>query len=377
MISVLSIIGTRPEAIKVAPIIRELRQHSIAITSQVCVTAQHRELVDDVLRLFGIVPDYDLDIMRAGQTPIDVMRLILERLEPILSQERPDWILVQGDTTTVMIAALLAFHLHIRVGHVEAGLRTGDLQNPFPEEANRRIADLVTSLYFAPTARARENLLREGVNSTQIVVTGNTVIDALLQVAALPFNLSESVLSQVPMERRLILLTTHRRENFGRPLESICAAVRELAQMYATTVHFVVPVHPNPSVRKVVETTLRHLPNVSLLPPLDYLSLTHLLKRCTLVLTDSGGLQEEAPSVGVPVLVLRETTERPEAVSAGTARLVGTNQHVIIAEVCRLLDDPAAHAQMVKGVSPYGDGQAARRIVQALLSSSVTYAQQL
>lgn len=370
MINVFSIIGTRPEAIKMSPVVRELRQHANLIESHLCVTAQHRELVDNVLRLFAIVPDYDLDVMQADQTPMSVMRLILERLEPILLRNKPDWILVQGDTTTVMAAALLAFHLGIRVGHVEAGLRTGNLHNPFPEEANRRIADLVASLYFAPTEQARLNLLREGVLSSRIIVTGNPVIDALLGVAALPFEPQASALRGVPLDRRLLLVTVHRRENFGHALESICGAVRELAQLYPETLQIIVPVHPNPNVKHVVHAALRDLPNVSLLSPLDYLPFVQLLKRCTLVLTDSGGLQEEAPCVGVPVLVLRAATERPEALAAGTARLVGTDRTTIIAEARRLLDDPTAHAEMVRAVNPYGDGYAAQRIVRALLDYS-------
>lgn len=370
MIRVMSIVGTRPEAIKMAPVIAELRKHPGHIESQVCVTAQHRQLVDNVLQLFQIMPDHDLNIMRPDQSPVDVMRLILERLEPVLQRERPDWILVQGDTTTVMVTALLAFHLHIRIGHIEAGLRTGNLQNPFPEEANRRIADLVASLYFAPTLQSRENLLRERVSPERIIVTGNPGIDALLQVASYPFDPRKSALKDVPFDRRLLLLTAHRRENFGRPLESICMALRDLAGLYLDTVQIVVPVHPNPNVQKSVNAMLRGLPNVTLLPPLDYLSLVHLLKRCTLVLTDSGGLQEEAPSFGVPVLVLRETTERPEAIEAGVARLTGSDRGRIVAETRRLLDDPAAHAEMAKGISPYGDGFAAKRIVKALLNAT-------
>lgn len=367
---VLSIVGTRPEAIKMAPVVRALREHSDVIESKLCVTAQHRELVDEALRLFGIVPDYDLDIMRPRQTPITVLRLILERLEPILTEWKPDWILVQGDTTTVMASALLAFHLGIRIGHVEAGLRTGDLQNPFPEEANRRIADMISTLYFAPTTLAVQNLLRDGVAPSRIILTGNTVVDALAWVSQMPFDLATSPLCNLPFEKRIILLTSHRRENFGAPLAAICAAVADIAQQYRESVHIIAPIHPNPHVQEAYHAHLGNIPNISLIKPLDYQSLIHLMKRSTLILTDSGGLQEEAPSFGVPVLVLRATTERPEAISAGTAQLVGTDRAHIVQTTARLLDDSDAYRAMIRSENPFGAGDAAERIVQALIQYS-------
>jgi UDP-N-acetylglucosamine 2-epimerase (non-hydrolysing) len=367
---VLCVIGTRPEAIKMSPVVRALRQRADVIESRVCITAQHREMVDEALRLFGIVPDDDLDIMRPGQTPTTVLRLILERLEPVLLGWKPDWVLVQGDTTTVMAAALLAFHLGIRIGHVEAGLRTGNLHNPFPEEANRRIADLLATLYFAPTSLAVQHLLNDGVPAARIILTGNTVVDALEWVSQMPFDVSASTLQSIPFDKRLILLTSHRRENFGDPLASICGAVAEIAEKYRESVHIVAPVHPNPQVQAAYRAHLGNIPTISLLPPLDYQALIHVMQRATLVLTDSGGLQEEAPSFGIPVLVLRETTERPEAVAAGTAQLIGTDRARIVAAAARLLDDPAAHRAMVRAENPFGKGDAAERIVQAILDYS-------
>ncbi len=357
-----------------APVVRELRKHPAAILPLVCITAQHRDMLDQVLELFDITPDYDLDVMRENQSPTQVIRDVLERLEPVLLYERPDWVLVQGDTTTVMATALLAFHHRISIGHVEAGLRTWDKYQPFPEEINRKVADAVTDLYFAPTEWARGNLLREGVDGAKIVVTGNTVIDALLDVAGREYDwrASGGPLAGLPGDRRLILVTAHRRENFGAPLEAICAALRELAERYAGDVHFVYPVHPNPNVREPVHRLLGATPNISLLEPLEYLPLAQLLKRCTLALTDSGGVQEEAPSLGVPVLVMRNTTERPEAIQAGTARLAGPDRAVIVREASRLLDDTAAHAQMARAINPYGDGHAAKRTVEALLRGSGT-----
>lgn len=372
MIRVLSIVGTRPEAIKMVPVIQELRGHPDRIRSRVCVTAQHRHLLDQALALFGIAPDHDLDIMNDNQTPVHVMRAILERLEPVLRAEQPDWILVQGDTTTVMTTALLAYHHHIRVGHIEAGLRTGDKQHPFPEEINRRLTDVLADLYFAPTEGARANLLREGVDPVRIRVTGNTVVDALQEVAARPYDWNSGPLAGIPRDRRLILVTAHRRENFGAPLEAICGALRDLAERYAGDVHLVYPVHPNPNVAVPVHAALGGLPGLTLLPPLDYLPLVHLLRQCTLALTDSGGLQEEAPTFGVPVLVLRDKTERPEAVQAGAARVVGADRARIVAEVCRLLDDPGAHARMAQARNPFGDGHAAIRIVRSLLEDADT-----
>ncbi len=364
---VLSVVGTRPEAVKMAPVILRLRETS-GVESMVCVTAQHREMLDQVFSLFDILPEIDLNLMRPGQTLAGISAAIFTHLDPVLNEVRPDWVLAQGDTTTVMATALLSYYHRIRFGHVEAGLRTGDKWQPFPEEINRRIAGVVADLHFAPTAWARENLLREDVPDETIRVTGNPVIDALQWVAERPFAWDASPLAALPADKRLVLVTAHRRENFGQPLENICAALKALAAR--GDVHLVYPVHLNPRVQEPVYRLLEGVPNITLLPPLDYLPLVHLLKRSVLVLTDSGGLQEEAPGLGVPVLVLREVTERPEGVRAGTVKLVGTDTARIVAEASRLLDDPKAHAAMAQAVNPYGDGRAAERIVAALLGST-------
>lgn len=386
MLRILSIFGTRPEAIKLAPVVRELERHPDQVLSRVCATAQHRQMLDQVLELFGIVPDIDLDLMRPDQTPSQVAAAALERLDAVLQEERPDWVLVQGDTTTVMAASIAAYHRRARIGHVEAGLRTHDKWQPFPEEMNRRIADHLADLLFAPTARARQNLLDEGLPPERILVTGNTVIDALLSVAAQPWapppghllhgflpstcrlqagTPPPSAPSCEPANMRIILVTAHRRESFGRPLREICAALRTLARR--GDVQIVYPVHRNPHVWDVVHAELEGEPGITLLPPVDYRALVYLMQRCTLVLTDSGGIQEEAPALGKPVLVLREVTERPEGVAAGTARVVGTDPTRIVAQAGRLLDDPAAYAAMAQAANPYGDGHAAERIVGALL----------
>ena len=364
---VLSVVGTRPEAVKMAPVILRLRE-TPGVESVVCVTAQHREMLDQVFSLFDILPEIDLNLMRPGQTLAGISAAIFTHLDPVLNEVRPDWVLAQGDTTTVMATALLSYYHRIRFGHVEAGLRTGDKWQPFPEEINRRIAGVVADLHFAPTVWARENLLREDVPDETIRVTGNPVIDALQWVAERPFAWDASPLAALPADKRLVLVTAHRRENFGQPLENICAALKALAAR--GDVHLVYPVHLNPRVQEPVYRLLEGVPNITLLPPLDYLPLVHLLKRSVLVLTDSGGLQEEAPGLGVPVLVLREVTERPEGVRAGTVKLVGTDTARIVAEASRLLDDPKAHAAMAQAVNPYGDGHAAERIVAALLEST-------
>ncbi len=350
-----------------APVVKELERHRERITSVVCATAQHREMLDQVLRFFDIEPQYDLGVMGPGQTPSQVAAAVLARLEPILTQERPDWVLVQGDTTTALSAALGAFYAEARVGHVEAGLRTFDKARPFPEEANRVVTDALADLCFAPTSRARENLLREGVTDSAIRVTGNTGIDALLHVASRSDVAEQAQVARLPRDRRLILVTAHRRESFGAPLRSLCEALRELAQRFAGDVHLVYPVHPNENVATPVREALGGIPNLTLIEPLEYGSLVHLMQRCVLVLTDSGGIQEEAPTLGVPVLVLRDASERPEGMEAGVARLVGTDRGAIVSETSRLLEDGEAHAQMARAVSPYGDGRAAERIVAALL----------
>ena len=372
---ILNVFGTRPEAIKLAPIIRELRRRSArkGIESLVCVTGQHRQMLDQVLDLFGIVPDYDLNLMRENQSPAQVASAVLAHLEPILNVERPDWVLVQGDTTTVLAASIAAFYARVKIGHVEAGLRTGDKWQPFPEEINRRVASVVADLHFAPTETSRQNLLRENVPDETILVTGNPVIDALRWVAGQPFDLNTLSLDPSLLTAegvKLILVTAHRRENFGRPLENICLALRDLAERMDGRFHIVYPVHKNPNVWEPVHRLLKGVPNITLMPPLDYLPLVHLMKHAYLVLTDSGGIQEEAPSLGVPVLVLREVTERPEAVKAGTVRLVGTERDYMVEQAMHLLKDAESYNQMAQAVNPYGDGKAAERIVSTLLGET-------
>ena len=368
MVTVLSIIGTRPEAIKMAPVVRELQRHPDRVRSVVCATGQHRQMLDQVLDLFQIRPEFDLDLMQPNQSLSALTAALLKGLDGVIDEVHPDWVLAQGDTTTVMVAAIVAYYHNVRFGHVEAGLRTGDKRRPFPEEINRRLADVVSDAFFAPTERARQALLREGTNDTDIYVTGNTVIDALLDVAARPYNWSAGPLAALPQGKRLVLITAHRRESFGQPFRDLCHAIRTLAADFAAEgVHFVYPVHLNPNVRAPVNEILAGIGNISLIEPLDYLSLVHLMKRATLILTDSGGIQEEAPSLGVPVLVMRDTTERPEGVEAGVVRLVGTQPDRIIGEARTLLRDPTAHAAMAGRANPYGDGKAAERIVAILL----------
>jgi len=366
---VLTVFGTRPEAVKLGPVIRELATRSEAIHSKVCVTAQHRDMLDQVLEIFGIEPDFDLDVMQDNQTPTQVASAVLAKLEPILQQEAPDWVLVQGDTTTVAAAALAAFYARARVGHVEAGLRTGDRWQPFPEEINRRVAGVIADRHFAPTQRSRDNLLKENVPDEQILVTGNPGIDALKWITAQePSQTVNELLMQAP-EARTILVTAHRRENFGAPLHDICYALRELAERNVTSVHIVYPVHKNPNVWGPVHQLLADVKNITLIPPLDYLSNLQLMKRSYLVVTDSGGIQEEATGLGIPCLVLREVTERPEGVETGALRLVGTDRARIVAEATRLLEDAADYAKMASAENPFGDGHAAERIVGSLLSN--------
>lgn len=374
---VLSIFGTRPEAVKMAPVVQVL-SHTSGIESKVVVTAQHRQMLDQVLDLFGIVPDLDLNLMRANQSLAELTAAIFNYLDPVLSQLQPDWVLVQGDTTTVMASALLAYYHRIQVGHIEAGLRTGDKWRPFPEEINRRVAGVVADLHFAPTEWSRQNLLRENVPPEKVVVTGNPVIDALQFVAGQPETTEvKNLLTSLSLSRvngkkspRLVMVTAHRRENFGQPIENICTALRLLAETYKDEVRIVYPVHLNPNIQEPVYRLLSNVPQITLLPPLDYLPMVHLLKQATLLLTDSGGLQEEAPGIGVPVLVLRDVTERPEGIEAGTVRLVGTDAQNIINQTRLLLDDPQAHSVMAHAVNPYGDGHAAQYIVESLLKYS-------
>lgn len=364
---VLTILGTRPEAIKLAPVIQQLERHP-GVLSRVCVTAQHREMLDPFLKLFGIVPDYDLDIMQPGQTLFDVTTRVLAGVKGVLEAEGPDFVLVQGDTTTAFAAALAAFYLKTAVGHVEAGLRTEDKYNPFPEEMNRRLVTHLADLHFAPTERAKANLLAEAIRDEAIFVTGNTVVDALLMI--LERTKDQDHLRGLPIDpsRKLILVTAHRRESFGVGLANICQALVRIAR-HAPDVEIVYPVHLNPNVRSTVMRELRGVERVHLIEPLDYVAFVHLMNRAYLILTDSGGIQEEAPSLGKPVLVMRDTTERPEAIEAGTARLVGTEPDAIVHETLRLLRDEDGYARMANVLNPFGDGHAAGRIVDALMKA--------
>jgi UDP-N-acetylglucosamine 2-epimerase (non-hydrolysing) len=364
LMRVLSAFGTRPEAIKMAPVVRELQKYPERIENLVCVTAQHREMLDQVLDWFQIEPDYDLDLMQPDQGLGEFASRALVAVSNVLQEVRPDVVLVQGDTTTALVAALAAFYQQIPVGHVEAGLRTRDRYSPFPEEMNRRIADVLATFAFAPTERAAAALRAEQVPEENIFVTGNSVVDALLMTVQRPVSLE---LGFRLNDRRLILVTAHRRESFGAPLESLCQALRDLAERNAD-VEIVYPVHLNPNVRDPVGRILARQPRVHLLEPLRYEQFAHLMARSHLILTDSGGIQEEAPVLGKPTLVMRETTERPEAIEAGTARLVGTDRARIVAEAERLLHDQEAYRAMAQAGSPFGDGRAAERIVNILLS---------
>jgi len=367
---VLSIFGTRPEAVKMAPVVLRLAQ-TPGIEARICVTAQHRQMLDQVLEAFHIHPDYDLNLMQPDQSLNQLSAAIFTHLDPVLLEFKPDWILVQGDTTTVMAAALAAFYNRIRVGHVEAGLRTGDRWQPFPEEINRRVAGVVADLHFAPSEHARRNLLVENVPPGAIRVTGNPAIDALQHILGLPCPDETSQLldrMQVgPGARRLVLVTAHRRENLGQPLEDICLALRDLAARYPANLAILYPVHLNPHVQQTAHRILDGQANITLTGPQDYLPMSNLIQRASLVLTDSGGIQEEATSLGKPTLVLRDVTERPEGVEAGVLKLVGTDRARILSEAAHLLDDPAAYQAMANAANPFGDGHAAERIVQALL----------
>ncbi len=370
-IRVLSIFGTRPEAVKMAPVVKALAA-AAEVEARLCVTAQHREMLDQVLQIFNIHPDVDLNLMQPNQTLSGLTADILKAIDPVLESEKPDWVLVQGDTTTVMTAALAAFYRGIKVGHVEAGLRTGDKRQPFPEEINRRIAGVLADLHFAPTQLSRQNLLREGVSDERIVVTGNTAIDALHEISkrSAPAEVKKQMnaFGLGDGHRRLVLVTAHRRENFGAPIENVCTALKQLSAHYHGAVQIVYPVHLNPNIQEPVHRLLDGDPNIHLLNPLDYLPMVHWMKAAVIVLTDSGGIQEEATGLGKPTLVLREKTERPEGVQAGVLKLVGTDVNRIVSEATNLLDDDKAYAAMAHASNPFGDGQAAARIVQALLN---------
>jgi UDP-N-acetylglucosamine 2-epimerase (non-hydrolysing) len=369
---ILTVIGTRPEAIKLAPVVRALNEH-LSFESRVCVTAQHREMLDQVLELFGIEPDHDLDLMKDNQNLFEVTSRALAGLEAVFGHEQPDLVLAQGDTTTVLVASLAAFYLRIPFAHVEAGLRTEDKYFPFPEEMNRRLADTMADLCFASTEHARQNLIKEGVQADRIFVTGNTVVDALQAIRSTQASEAtqrefEKLFAQrygVVLDRRMILVTGHRRESFGSGFEGICQGLRRLAEDYED-IRIVYPVHLNPNVQEPVHRLLSGLDRVHLIEPLGYASFVWLLSRCHFVVTDSGGIQEEAPSFGKPVLILRKETERVEGVEAGIARLVGTDSESIYQEARRLLDNPEIYEEMAQAVNPYGDGQAAQRIVKIL-----------
>ena len=375
MKTILLVFGTRPEAIKMCPLVKEFQKHPAEFHTVVCVTGQHREMLDQVLRIFDVQPDYDLNIMKHGQDLYDVTSRVLTGMRDVLDAEKPDVVLVHGDTTTSMAAALAAFYRQIPVGHVEAGLRTHNIYSPWPEEMNRQITGRIATYHFAPTSLGRQNLLDEGISPEKITVTGNTVIDALqwvvknvLDKGFVPRDSSVASLLQNDKqgqdERRIVLITGHRRENFGEGFINICRAIKELAERYPH-VDFVYPMHLNPNVRKPIREVFGDRPssNLHFIEPLDYLDFVCLMSRSTLVLTDSGGIQEEAPGLGKPVLVMRDTTERPEALQAGTVRMVGTNRELIVSEVARLLDDTKHYLSMSQAVNPYGDGHACGRIV--------------
>ena len=367
---VLTIFGTRPEAVKLCPVVQELHKHT-DIESRVCVTAQHREMLDQVLSIFDVRPDIDLDLMRPNQSLADITARILTDLNPILEAEKPDWILVQGDTTTVMAAALLGYYQKIKVGHVEAGLRTYNRWQPFPEEINRKIAGIVADLHFSPTEHSRKNLLNEGIPDWRIKVTGNPVIDALNQISKLPAPQKiDNLLKEIGVldgKKKLVLITAHRRENFGEPLEHICRAIRKLADNLEEQIHLVYPVHLNPNVQNTVYPMLEGHPAITLLPPASYDEMIALEKNAAIVLTDSGGIQEEVTTFGIPTLVLRNKTERPEGVEAGFLHLVGDDETLIYEKATELLSDQSALNSLKNKTNPFGDGNAARHIVKALV----------
>jgi UDP-N-acetylglucosamine 2-epimerase (non-hydrolysing) len=363
-LKVLSVFGTRPEAIKMAPVVKGLEAQNRWIDSKVCVTAQHRQMLDQVLQLFEITPDFDLDLMKPNQDLFHITTAVLNGMKPILEAEKPDIVLVHGDTTTSFATSLACYYLQIPVGHVEAGLRTYNSQFPFPEELNRVVTDAIGTLFFAPTEQSKQNLLAlRGGNPKGIFVTGNTVIDALFQTLNAPVKVPSPV--RVKVGNRLVLATVHRRENFGEPLQAILKAMLHLLEQFPD-VELALPVHPNPNVKPLVEATLGQHPRIHLLSPQEYEPFCRLMQQACLILTDSGGVQEEAPSLGIPVLVLRDETERPEAVEAGTVKLVGPHYEQIVAEAGQLLGDATYYQAMQRATNPYGDGQAVRRIVEAL-----------
>jgi len=377
MKKILTVFGTRPEAIKMAPLVKKLEKERV-FESKICVTAQHREMLDQVLALFDIQPNYDLNIMKPNQDLYDITSDILQGIKKILEDFKPDLILVHGDTTTTFATTLAAFYKKIDIGHVEAGLRTGNIYSPWPEEANRKLTGALAKYHFAPTKTAKENLLKEGIKEENIIITGNTVIDALflaLEKVNQDENLEQQIINQINsqinnsefsiLHSQFVIITGHRRENFGEGFINICEAIKDLAIKYPE-VNFIYPVHLNPNVRKPVNEILSKLDNVFLIEPLDYLPFIYLMSKSYLILTDSGGIQEEAPSLGKPVLVMRNTTERPEAVEAGTVKLVGTDKEKIIKEVSKLIEDKNEYDKISKAINPYGDGKASQKIIKFL-----------
>lgn len=365
MLKVMTVFGTRPEAIKMAPVVKAL-EAAPDMEAIVTVTAQHREMLDQVLHLFSITPDYDLNIMSAGQTLYDVTTKALLGLKDVLEEVKPDVVLVHGDTTTTFAGALAAFYQEIPVGHVEAGLRTGNIYSPFPEEMNRKLTGSLTTYHFSPTSSAEKNLLKENISSEHLYVTGNTVIDALRTTVKEGYHFEEDMLNSLDYEhKRIVLVTTHRRENLGEPMRHVYRAIRRLVHEF-DDIEVVFPVHRNPKVRSIVTEELGDTERVHLIDPLEYEPFANLMARSYLLMTDSGGIQEEAPALGKPVLVLRNTTERPEAVTAGTVKLVGTDEEAVFTTARRLLSDKDAYASMANSVNPYGDGEASRRIIEAL-----------
>ena len=370
-IKILTVFGTRPEAIKMSPLALMLAQDK-RFNAKICVTAQHREMLDQVLEIFDISPDYDLNIMKSGQSLTDITVKILTEIEPVLLEFKPDFVLVHGDTTTTFAVSLAAFYKHIKVGHVEAGLRTGNIYSPWPEEANRRLTGTLGSIHFAPTELSKNNLLNENISPDSIYTTGNTVIDALLMVSKRIKSDMELIkrlriqFSYLDTGKKIILVTGHRRESFGKGFEDICMALNQIAEEFPN-IEIVYPVHLNPKVREPVNRILSHINNIHLIAPLDYLSFIYLMNRAYIILTDSGGVQEEAPSLGKPVLVMRKITERPEAVKAGTVKLVGTGTECITGEIRTLLNNDSLYSKMSMAHNPYGDGKACERIIEAIL----------
>lgn len=370
-IKTLIIFGTRPEAVKMAPIVKALKNDEEHFETKICVTAQHRDMLDQVLRIFDIEPDYDLNIFQNGQTLTQITCRALTGLEGVIEEFKPDLILVQGDTTTVFTGALAAFYHRVKIGHVEAGLRSGNLYSPYPEEANRMLTGILTNFHFAPTANSRQNLLREGYDDSKIFITGNTSIDALKWVINKNYKFEDENLNNIDFEnKKVVLLTAHRRENIGEPMENIFSAVKEAAEKNKN-VEVIYPMHLNPKVREIATRIFGNMKNVHLIEPLDYLPFTNLMAKCYLVVTDSGGVQEEAPSLGKPVLVVRRETERPEGITAGTAKLVGTDKATILNELNTLINIEEEYKKMANAVNPYGDGRAAEYIKEAIIRKMI------